>query len=106
MPTFYRVIRAASPSVRDFLSGKVLGRTPPVDPDLLPLWDGISVFDTEDRARRRALSVPSLGDYIAALEIPDDGSIRYERTLKRPGHYTVWAGAEVLLACVASVVLV
>ena len=104
MPTFYRVVKANPPGIRDFLSGKILDRTPPADPNLLPLWDGISVFDTEDRARQRALRVPSLGEYIAAMEIPDDGSIRYERSLNRPGHYTLWADADALLALVVSVV--
>jgi hypothetical protein len=69
----------------------------PTDPEELRLWSGVSVYATEAQARRKARGVPTLGTFIAAIEIPDDGSVQYERTTKSSGHHTIWADAVVLL---------
>lgn len=68
------------------------------------LWQGLSVYDTEARARKKAIKVPLLGTHIARLEFPDEGIIRYERTMSSAGHYTLWGSPEDLRRAVINVV--
>lgn len=98
---FYRIVLTDPPTVEDFLSYQVQGRTPATtDPEAFRLWSGISVYATEAQARRQALAYPFLGPYLARLEIPDTGPIRFERTTRSRGHYTLWGEPGALLACV------
>ena len=106
IPTFYRIVHADPPDERDFLPAKVLGRPSPrgADAHLLALWsDGISMFDSVERARKTAQLFPRLGSYIARLEIePDDPNINSEKTLG-PGHFTLRGAPEMMLERVRSV---
>jgi hypothetical protein len=87
------------------MSNQELGKVPRrPDPAVLRLWDGISMYQTESQARRKARLRPSLGRYLAAVELPEAGTIRVERTTGSEGHYTVCAEATVLLRQVRSVV--
>ena len=104
MPTFYRIVRTDPPAESDFLSYAALGLPAPDDPGLRRVFDGISVFDTEERARRRARATLALGRFIAAVEIATGDPIRAERTLRRSGHHTLWGDPVALLERVASVV--
>ena len=106
MPTFYRVTMTDPPTVADFRSDKERGRPAPRTPELLPLWDGLSVLDSEAGAREIGRRFPANGSFIAVLDIPDDGAIRYRRTLRRPGHFTLWGDAAAILARVQFVVTV
>jgi hypothetical protein len=109
--TFHRVVKANPATVDDFKSYDELGRPPPRDflgdPARLRSWQRVSVFDTEDGARRvaRASRNMRLGRYIAQLRIPVDQPERFdlERTGSH-GHYDVRASAADLLACVVRVV--
>lgn len=67
------------------------------------LWSGISVFDTEVRARQTALDYPRLGKHIAMLDIPKEGPIRAERTTNSLGHYTLWGDSAKMLTRVVAV---
>lgn len=58
-----------------------------MDDETIRLWRGVSVFDSEDRARSTATRFPKLGRFIAKLEI-DEASFIFERTTGSPGHYT------------------
>ncbi len=102
--TFYRIIISATPDLGDFTSAKALGRSPPSDPTLARLWDGISVFATEAQAISKAKAYHWLGEFVARLEFATDAQIRWERTLRGRGHFTLWAEPSVLLACVVSTV--
>ena len=75
----------------------------PTDPERAALADGLSVQATLAQARRRCRASPALGQYVAVLRVPTDGTVRYERTLKAPGHHTLWAEPAVLVALVVSV---
>jgi hypothetical protein len=66
------------------------------------VWDGLSVYSTAAQARRKQRSSPVLGDFIAVLRVPLDGSVRIERT-RGEGHHTLWADADVLLSLVVAV---
>jgi hypothetical protein len=101
--TFYRIVRTDRPTIADFTSNQARGLPAPDDPDRRRLWDGLSCYNTETQARRNALKRPSLGRYIAELQIPEDGPVRYERTPVSAGHHTLWGDAVVLLRYVASV---
>ena len=101
---FYRIVQSDPATENDFLPYAARGGTVPTDPELRRLWHGISVYDTLDRAIRRARKQPHLGEYIAELQIPWGRSIRAERTGHRRGHHTLWGEPGALLACVNRVV--
>lgn len=82
---FYRVIKNQRPQVEDFWSDASWGEPLPVDPHQIELQDGISVFNTEQQARRKAEAYPVLGAYIAAVEFAEDAPITYRRTLTTRG---------------------
>jgi hypothetical protein len=49
----YRIVRSNPPTLLDLMSNKALGREPlRPDPEILGLWDGISVFDLLRGTRR------------------------------------------------------
>ena len=73
--TFYRTVRADPPTLDDFASNRSKGLPPPDDPERRRLWDGLSCYNTQTQARRNALKRPSLGRYIAELQIPENGPI-------------------------------
>lgn len=54
MPLFYRIVRTNPPVVEDFLSQEAQGRPRPNHLEHLELYDGISVYDSEVGARRKA----------------------------------------------------
>lgn len=103
---FYRIVRTNPPTLYDFTSNLELGREVPADPELAALWDGLSVQSTLAQARRRRRASPMLGNYIAVLRVPTDGSIRFERTLSADGHHTLWGDPAELLALVVSIELI
>ena len=72
-------------------------------PESRRLWSGISVYDTLDRARRLAARRPELGRFVAMVRIPDDASIRFERTGSRAGHHTMWGDPGRLLGSIVSI---
>jgi hypothetical protein len=101
----YRIVASDLPTRDDFLSYAELGKELPRDatPDITDRWEGISMYDSEERARAVA-SRFGLGARVAALDLPDDGRFRIERTGRRPGHYTIWGNADVLLTFVVAVI--
>jgi hypothetical protein len=95
---FYRTVKHAPPTRQDFFSGKQQGKPMPKRPHQVHLWEGISTRDNFNEARRRALANPHQGRFIAAIEIPGDGRITYERTGTNEGHYTLWGDPDTLLS--------
>lgn len=99
----FRIVLTNPPSLHDFTSNAALRKTPQrPDPEVLRLWDGLSVFASEAQARRQARRLPFLGSYIAEMALPINA--RCERTRPTPGHHTVWGNPAMLLACVVRVV--
>ena len=103
----FRIAKTNPPTNADFMSGKARGK------QLLDsgeekrrLWEGISVYATEAQARRTARKYPRIGTHIAALRVPGQGPIKWERTTGQPGHYTLWGDPEDLARCIVSVVRV
>lgn len=85
----YRIVRENPPAQEDFMSKAHLGIPCPVaDPDVQGRWTGLSLFGSEEQARRVARRLPMLGSYIVALDIPPGAGARAEPTTG-PGHYTV-----------------
>ena len=85
----HRILRTEQPSQADFMSKAHLGIPCPVsDPDVRQRWTGLSLFGSEEQARRVSRRLPMLGSYIAALEIPPGAGARAEPTTG-PGHYTL-----------------
>lgn len=102
--TFYRVTRTNPPKRWDFLSNVAKNRPAPDDnPETLRLWAGVSVYDSEAKARERAAEVRGMGHFIATLVIADGGPIRWERTTRTAHHYTIWGEPDDMLAAVTSV---
>jgi hypothetical protein len=101
----YRIVLTDPPSIADFVSEASRGVERRVRPEYARLRSGVSVFDTEDRARQRATKWPWLGGHIAELDLPEDGGpIRYERTTHSRGHYTIWGQPAALAGRVVRVV--
>ena len=100
----YRIVLTIPPTLADFMSFAARGLRPRrPDPEVERLWDGLSMYDTEERARQKARQLPYLGTYLARVAIPT-AAIRIERTLASPGHYTVWGKPSDLLGWVTEVV--
>lgn len=102
--SFYRIVKTERPSAADFtpkatLSEEVLKRRP----EIARLVTGISFFDDVELARKKALSFPMLGDYLAEIIVPDTSSLKFERTTTSRGHYTLWADPEQVLGLVVRV---
>lgn len=100
--TFFRIVRTNPPTREDFKSHEELGR--PLanpTPERLELWRSVSVFATEAQARSNAQEWPMIGKYIVELRIADNGPIRWKRTGRKPGHYSLSGGEpDVLIACI------
>jgi hypothetical protein len=110
IPTFFRVVRTNPPTDDAFLPNKALDKPPPVSDDpqllalLIDLWEnGLSVFDTRERAVRKTGPRRLLGSFIAELSIPDDSAlVRYAPSLGT-GHFTLRGAPHHVRACVVSV---
>lgn len=103
--TFYRIVLTNPPTEADFLSNQAKGLPLRHDTEeARRLWDGISAFDTEARARRMALRYPQQGGFVAELRISASGAIRFERSTATRGHYTLWGEPADLLASVVAIV--
>lgn len=103
--TCYRIVKADPPTIVDCTPQAQLGRRL-VDtaPEKVRLWSGLSVFATEAQAHRQARAYPMLGGFVAELVIPAGADLTYERTLRTPGHHTLWAAPALLHGCVTRVV--
>ncbi len=101
--TFYRTVKRNPPGREDFLSDRDAGKRRPRQQGLVRLWEGLSVFETLEQARQKAIAFPAQGDFIATIVIPDDSRIRYERTGRSEGHHTLWGTPNDLLQCVVAV---
>ena len=98
------MVKTDPPKLADFLSNRAKG-WPPRGAEIgrPELWEGLSVYDSEASARRKARQIPVIGSYIARVELPAEASFKYEKTGGR-GHYTLWAEARTLLDNVVEVV--
>ena len=63
----------------------------------------MSVYDSIDSALRLSRRSPERGRWIAPLDLPDDGGIRWEQQGRDLSHYNVWACAELLRSLVTDV---
>jgi hypothetical protein len=74
------------------------------DPECLRLLVGISLYNTEAQARKKALGLPWSGKaFIAELQIPADAPFVIERTTDSPGHHTLWGEPHAILHYVSRV---
>jgi hypothetical protein len=104
---FYRLVRESPPTVQDFLSNAAQGRTlASSDAELQRRWEGISVFDSLERARQHARRRPELGRFIAELWVTEGMAVDYERTGNTRGHYTLWGEPDIIRQCVVGVEVV
>lgn len=109
---FYRIVRTNHPTEEDFKSHAASGKIPPraiqEDAELLRSWELVSVFDTEDGARRvaRASRDMRLGRYIAELVIASEGqdAIVIEKTRGSHGHHDIMAAPATLLALIVRII--
>lgn len=108
MRSFFRIVQADPPTREDFLSHQSRKGAPPphIPVELRRLWGGISVYDTETHARRRANRSPYLGRYVPELRLAERGLVNYEKTTRDRHHYTVWGEPNDLLQSVVGVVAV
>ena len=97
--SFYRLIRSNPSTLDDYLSNKAKGiPMARPDPEVALLWDGISVYATENQARNQAKGKPWLGSHIAEIVISDRDPVQFRRTGTGRGHHTLWGEAAQLRA--------
>jgi hypothetical protein len=101
---FYRLVHDDPPPLIDLTSNLAQGKELPTDLVAAAVWDGLSVQSTMAQARRKSRASPMLGRFVAVLRVPLDGTIRFERTLRTPGHFTIWGEPAILRALVVSVI--
>jgi hypothetical protein len=107
MARFYRIVRHSPPERIDFLSYQQLGLKLRFDNPMARRYaSGISVYESEADARARALLSPHLGQFLAVLDVPEDGTIQYERTGRQTGHWTLWGNPDALRNAVVSTIRV
>lgn len=97
----YHGVSAIPATAADFRSNAAKGRKvrPPITPEKVDLSRGVSTYDTLAAMQQNLVDWPANGPHIAVLDIPDDGSIRREKTLGSH-HWTVWGDPAQLLAFV------
>jgi hypothetical protein len=100
---FYRIARTNPTTLDDFTSNAAKGRPAPDDPERRAVWDGLSVYSTLAQARRKRRVSPAIGDFIAVMRVPLDGSVRIDRTLGGDGHHTIWGEPARLDSMVVSI---
>src|SRR5262245_56113836 len=95
----YRIVKGDPPTPTAFttLSGPGRALRPVASAGARRLWHGLSMMDTLERVRALRRRIPMLGASIAALDIPWRDRIRIERTLREPGHHTVWGDPDELV---------
>ena len=100
---FYRIVTSDPPTLDDMKSYAALGIPLRRDDAVTRhLAQGISLFDSLDRARVQARRKPWLGNaFIAELVVPTD-HIEVEKTAG-PGHYTAWVDPDAMLGYVTRV---
>ena len=105
---FFRIVLSNPPSLADFTSRAAQGTAPiDLDPERGRLHEGISVYATENQARRKAREYPFLGSFLARLELPEETPLHTEGTVRNsPGHHTLWGDPGDILRCVVVVVSV
>ena len=105
MATFYRVVKTNPPTESDFISYRARGiRLRRDTPENRRLWEGVSVASSLGAARNLAARFPVMGQYIAVLDVPEGGLVRFEQTTDVSTHYTLWGEPRVMLEMVISVV--
>lgn len=68
---FYRLVTAPDPPLSDFLTYAAQGRIFP-DREVQRRAEELSVWDSFERVRRLSMQKPSLGRFVAVLDIPPD----------------------------------
>jgi hypothetical protein len=100
----FRIVQTNPPTQDDFVSNPRRGKpVRHVTPQTQRLIDGLSVFDSEEMTRSVARSFPKIGTFIAELHVRSTGTLRWERTTRTPGHYTLWGDPDECLNSVTRV---
>jgi hypothetical protein len=104
MPTFYRVVKSDPPTEEDFRSHKARGIPLRRDtPELRRSWEGVSVYDAEEKAREAIARFPRIGQFIAEVRIAEGGPVTFEQTTDDPHHYDLWGEPGDMLTAVIRV---
>jgi hypothetical protein len=102
--TFFRIVRTNPPTEADFLSYQALGRPLLRDtPSQRRSWEGVSVTSTLRAALSLLARAPSLGSFVAVLELDENGPVRFGQTGRAPEHYDLWGDPRDMLAAVRRV---
>lgn len=102
----FHIVSHDPPTADDFRSYKDMGialRFPGAEAERC--HDGVSFFDTPERAARSIRRPSPAAALVARIDVPV--TLRVERTfMHREGHYTAWAPPQTLLGLVREVVVV
>lgn len=102
---YFRIVKAATATVDDFLPAAALGRRKPKNPDLWRPWaEGVSVYDDVDWARERVADMPRLGSFLAEVVLDESSRITAVQIGNDPSHFVLYGAPDDLLNAVRSVV--
>lgn len=107
--TFSRIVKSNPPRRDDFLANTARGRRPArsLTSTQARRWEGISVFETAEQARRHVGKRPALGGVIAEIRPPPGSLVHAERTNpSNPGHHALWGRPEDVRQRVARMITV
>jgi len=104
LPTLYRLVKSEEVQLDDFDSWMVRGVREPyeVEKEHPEQWAGLSMFDTEQAARKMAKGLKKLPRYVAKIENLDrDWIVVGPPDLDH--HYDVWGSPKHFLAAVTGI---
>lgn len=89
--SFFYLVNEDPPPIKEFLSYDAKGLTPPnASPQTRHLYEGVSMFLTEEQARSLARELTGKDwNYIAEVSIPEE--VLIERQGRREGHHLIFA---------------
>jgi hypothetical protein len=101
--SFYRVAKEYPPADAEYLTPQAQGRKlrPDLPEEIKRSWDALSVWDSEDGARRVGRRFPKAGKLIVRYDIPEGSGLRWEQTIE-PGHFDLRGDPEELKRYLAS----
>ena len=92
---YFRIVRNADVSEDDFKPAKDLGK-PLLEPELARPWaEGVSVYDTFERAVNRARRFRyKLGRFVVTVTLPAGADVEVEQSGDDPRHFTLYGEAK------------
>lgn len=95
--SFFRLLAGDAPTLQDFYSDETAGKL--VDQENVPNWAEVRGFSVRATLTQMSRLGRHLGrSHIAEIRLNGEDGSAYARTGRTPGHHTIWASADKVLA--------